>query len=227
MILSTLRDQTAKFCGDKNRTRYPDADYLTALNRAQEQFAMDTRALWKDTTWTSAANTASYSFATASPIATDFMFEESVLFNGLVLKPITRHELAIFSPGTDWTLTTGTPTRYIIDPEEAQKKLLLYPIPTANDASQTISMRYFPLPTALAADTDTPLNSSALLAQFHIGLSAYAAWLLLTTEEMTPEIILKRRELLSIYSDAMAKATDLFKNTVSAQWRLRGTRPIG
>ncbi len=222
MNLSSLRDQTAKFCGDPNRTRYADADYLVALNRAQEQFAMETRSLWKDTTWTSVNGTAAYSFASANPVASDFMFEESVYYNGLLLTPTSRRDLAILAPGTDWTLATGTPTRVIVDPEEAIKGIRLYPIPV--DA-QTISMRYFPLPTALASDSDTPLNSSALMAQFHIGLSAYAAWLLLLTEEVTPGNAQKRDKLLSIYADASTKATDLFKNTVSAPWRMRGSRP--
>lgn len=220
MNLASLRDQAAKFVADPNRTRYADSDYLTALNRAQEQFALDTRALWKDTTWTSAADDATYS------LPSDFMWEESVYFNGLLLAPITRRDLAIFSPDKDWTLSTGTPTRYIIDPEEATKQLLLYPIPTSNDNAKTISMRYFPLPTAMASDTDTPLNSSALMAQFHIGLAAYAAWLLLTTEQMTPDILQKRSILIGIYSDSSTKAIDLFKNTVSAPLRLRGSRPV-
>jgi hypothetical protein len=220
MNLGTLRDQCAKFTGDPDLTRHSAADYLTALNRAQEQFALDTRALWKDKTWTSVSGTATYD------LPTDFMFEDSAMFDGKGIDPISRRDFAVLSPGVDWTLEIGTPTRYLIDPEEAQKKILLYPIPTANDASKTISMRYFPLPTALAADTDTPLNSSALMAQFHIGLAAYAAWLLLLTEEMTPAILQKRRELLTIYADASTKATDLFKNTVSAPWRMRGSRPV-
>ncbi len=220
MNLGTLRDQAAKFVGDPNISRYQAADYLTALNRAQEQFAMDTRSLWKDTTWTSAANDATYA------LPSDFMFEDSVYFGGLLLKPISRRDLAILSPDSDWTLTTGTPTAFLVDPEEAQKTLLLYPIPTDADANKTIAMRYFPLPVALAGDADIPLNSSALMAQFHIGLAAYAAWLLLLTEEVTPGNAQKRANLLSIYSDAATKATDLFKPTVSAPWRMRGSRPV-
>lgn len=220
MNLSTLRDQAAKFAGDPQRTRYPDADYLVALNRAQEQFALDTMALWKDKTWTSVSGQAAYD------LPADFMFEQDAIFNGLPIDPASRRDFAILAPGTDWTLTTGTPTRYLVDPEEAQKKLLLYPMPTDNDAGKTISMRYFPLPTALASDSDIPLNSSALMSQFHIGLAAYAAWLLLLTEEVTPGNAQKRANLLSVYSDAATKATDLFRPTASAPWRMRGSRPV-
>lgn len=219
MNLSALRDQAAKFCADPSQTRYDATTYLTALNRAQEQFCLETRSLFKDTTYTSVANDATYA------LPTDFMWEESVYFAGLLLSPMTRRDFAILSPDSDWTLTTGTPTRYLIDPEEATKQILLYPIPTSNDASKTIAMRYFPLPATLSQDTDTPLNSSALMSQFHIGLAAYAAWLLLTAESMDQATLVKRRELLSIYADSRDKATDLFKNTTSAQWILRGNRP--
>lgn len=219
MNLATLRDQVAKFIGDPDLTRHTPADYLTALNRAQEQFALDTRSLWKDTTWTSVANDATYS------LPSDFMFEESVYFDGLLLTPTSRRDFAILSPKTDWTLTTGTPTRFLIDPEEATKQILLYPIPTANDAGKTIAMRYCPLPTALSADTDIPLNSSALLAQFHLGIASFAAALLLDAESATPELMAKKRELMSRYADMSAKAVDLFRNTSSAPWRMRGSRP--
>ena len=218
MNLATLRDQAAKFCADINQTRYAQDDYLIAINRAQEQFALETRSLWKDTTFTSAAADATYE------LPSDFMFEESVYFDGKPLDPMTRRDFAILSPDTDWTLTTGTPTKYLIDPEEATKQILLYPIPNTNDASKVIALRYFPLPTALSADTDTPLNASLLMAQFHLGLAAYSAWLLLAGEVSSPEIQAKRRDLLAIYQDATEKAVETFKNTVSAGWRMRGTR---
>lgn len=224
MNLSTLRDQTAKFCSDPDRTRFGDSAYLTALNLAQEQFALDTRSLWKDTTWTSTAEDATYAFSAASPVATDFMWEDTIYYDGKLLTPTSRRDFAVLSPGVDWTVETGTPTRVLVDPEEAVKGIRLYPIPT--ESGKTIAMRYFPLPTALADDEDTPLNSSALMAQFHIGLCAYAAWLLLLGETATPEIRQKRSDLLSVYSDAATKANDLFKNTVSAPWRMRGSRPV-
>lgn len=220
MNLATLRDQAAKFAGDRNITRYTSDDYLTAINRAQEQFVMDTRSLWSDTSWTSTSGVAAYA------LPSDFMWEKSVSFNGLPLSPITRIRLGEINAADDWTDDAGTPTNYIVDPEEATKQILLYPIPQDGDASKTIAMRYYPLPAALAADSDIPLNSSALMSQFHLGLAAFAAWLLLTSEQMTPEILQKRSSLMSIYSDSVTKAVDTFKNTASAPIRMRGSRPV-
>ncbi len=220
MITSVLLDHMAKMCGDPDMSRNTRATYLAAANLAQNQFAMETKSLWKDKSWTSVASQAAYD------LPTDFMFERDALFNGIQIDPITRRDLAILAPGVDWTLTTGTPTRYLVDAEEAQKKFLLYPIPTDNDASKTILMRYFPLPTALSADGDTPLNSSALMSQFHIGIASYGAWIVLGYEVATPEIRAKRSDLLSAYADTATKAIDLFKPTVSAPWRMRGSRVV-
>lgn len=215
MNLSQLRTRASDMAGDKNQTRYSATQYLNALNEGQKQFALETRALWKDKSWSHAANDAD------EDLPTDFMWEEEVTYDGIRLEPTTRHELNRLS-GDDWTDDTATtPTRYIIDPEEAVKEIVLYPIPT--DA-KTLVMRYFPLPTDLASDSDIPLNSSALMVQFHLGIAAYAAWLLLFGEQLTPAIIEKRRELLATYADSVSKAQTLFKNTVSAPIKIIGSR---
>ena len=147
------------------------------------------------------------------------MWEDWVTYGGLKLIPISRYELLQLS-GDDWTDDgAALPTHFLIDPEQAVKEIVLYPIPTE---AKTLVMRYFPLPTELTADGDTPLNSSSLMAQFHIGLAAYAAWLMLLSEELTPAIILKRRELAPIYADAVTKAVDTMKNTASAGLKFKG-----
>lgn len=214
MNLGTLRTQTAAFLGDPDQTRFSAAQYLTALNRAQEQFALDTQVLWKDTTWSHAADDAD------EDLPSDFMWEQYVTYDGVKLRPITRFELLQRS-GDDWTDDTAAlPTHFLIDPEEATKKIVLYPKPTT---AKTLALRYFPLPTALSADGDVPLNSSALLAQFHIGLAAYAAWLLLMNEEQSGPVVMKRRELGAIYADIVSRAVETFRNTVSAGLKIKGS----
>ena len=107
------------------------------------------------------------------------MWEDWVTYNGIEIDPISRHGIQKLSTD-DWTLTEGVPTHYIIDPEEAGKRIRLYPIV---QEAKTLSMRYFPLPAEMTADSNTPLNSSALMAQFHLGLAAFTAWLLLQGEQ--------------------------------------------
>ena len=222
MNLASLRDQTSRFVGDPQITRYTAADYIAALNRAQEQFAAESRMLWKDVTWTTVAGTAAYAFSAASTdISSSFMWEDWVTFGGLELSPISRHELNRLSHGDDWTDDAGTPSNFVIDPEEAQKKIRLYPIP---QTAEVLSMRCYVLPTALSGDSDTPFNSSTLTSQFHIALCAYAAYLLLMGEETTSGNVQKRKELLEIYSGGRDLAIDTFKNTMSMGIKIKGSR---
>ncbi len=214
MNLSTLQARAASFLGDVDQTRY-SALYVNSINDAQRQFAMDSKALWKDRAYTSVADTATYT------LPTDFMWEESVTFKGLPLKPISRHTLYTLYPGTDWTLLKGQPTHFMVDGEEAS--LFLRLIPTPQEAA-TISMRYFPFPADVSAGGDTVLNASTLMVQFHLGIAAMAAWIILQSEEVTPSIQLKMREMIKIYSDAVTKAVDTFKNTASEPIRIRPRR---
>lgn len=217
MNAGSINSLAANFCGDPDQTRFA-GKYFDAQNRAQEQFAMDTRALWKDKSWSHAADDAD------EDLPTDFMWEDWVTYGGIKLTPIARYEL-LRQSGDDWTDDeAGTPTHYIIDPEQATKEILLYPIP---QTAGTLVMRYFPLPASVSSDTETPLNSSSLMAQFHVGIAAYQAWLILLYESVTPEIQAKRNNLLAIYNDAVDKATNLFKNTASAGLNIRGSRIYG
>lgn len=204
------------FAEDPAGTRYAGL-YDAALDRAQEQWALDTKTLWKDaSTYTVVSGTSAYS------LPTDFMFEKQVTHKGIQLKPITRSMIQYYS-ANDWaTENTGTPKFYMIDPEEGKKQILLYPIPEADDAGANLILTYYPLPASSTTDSDTPLNSSLLMVQFHIGLAAYTAWLLLLNEPATDDKIKKRAELMDIYSVKKTEAVDLFKNTAAAPIRMRG-----
>ena len=214
MNLGTLRTQASTFVGDVDQTRFTAAQYNTAIDRAQEQFRLDTRALWKHQSFTTADGDADYN------LPSDFQWEDWVTYDGKELPPISRHEIQRIY-GEDWADQNGDPTHFVIDPEEAVKELLL--VPTPNEA-KTVILRYFPLPASLSADSSVPLNSSALLAQFHIGIAAYAAWLILMGETETVEILAKKRELMGLYEKHVSQAIQKFGNTVSAPINIRGSR---
>ena len=185
-------------------------------------FALESNALWKDVTWTTISGTAAYSLASASVDASsNFIFEDFVLYKGYELSPISRHELQRLSPGRDWTTDEGTPTHFILDPNEALKQIRLYPIP---QEAVTLTLRYYCLPDSLSSDSDTPLNSSSLLIQYHTAIAAYAAWLMLLGEDTTPAIVMKRKELIGIYVTGRDLAIDKFKNTASMPLKIKGSR---
>lgn len=217
MILSTMRTFASLFCNDPSLTRFTATQYLSALNEGQLQFALDSKCLFTDTTITVVAGTSSYS------LPTDFMFEKLVTHKQLLLKPISRATITYYK-STDWTTDTGTPKWFNIDPEEARKKILLYPQPTANDTGSNLILTYYPKPSDLVNDTDLPLDSYALLSQFHIAIPCWAAWLLLGYDTATPETQAKRSNLLGQYNDQVTQAIDLFKNTASEPIRMRGGR---
>lgn len=212
MNLTTLQARTARFLGDPDQTRYADA-YVDAINDAQKQFALDSGALFKDQAYTTTADN-----PIAGTLPTDFILEDTVTYDGLPLDPISRHTLYTLYPGTDWTALKGTPKYYMVDPEEAVLSLRLIPIP--QDA-KTVSMRYAPLPADVSGSTDVVLNSSTLLVQFHLGIAALAAWIVLQGETVTPEIQAKAGEMMKIYNDAVTKAIDKFGNTKSEPLRMR------
>ena len=218
MNYSQVKTLAGNFTADISLTRYSTQQYLDAINYANKEFAYDSKALYKDaTTYTVVSETSTYN------LPSDFWLERQVTHKGIELFAISRHTLQR-SNSNDWTLDTGTPTNYIIDPEEARKQIRLYRIPQGDDAGVNLVLTYYPIPTDLSADSDVPLNSSSLMSQFHLGIAAYAATLLLLFETQTPEIALKRSQLMKIYNDKVSLATSYFGNTPSESMQLRGSR---
>lgn len=217
MNFGQLKQQAAVFAGDPNQTRFGTL-LADAVNNAAKQFALDSKALYKDApTYTTVNGTATYD------LPSDFTLERQVTHKGLALKPVTRAQL-LAQNGDDWTDDVGTPTHFIIDPEEARKHLRVYPIPQADDAGANLILTYYPLPSDMSSDSETPLNSYALLAPYHMAIAAYAAWLVLQSEVMTPEIMAKLSGLNRQYQDKVLEAIDKFGNTKSAvlSWRKTG-----
>lgn len=220
MNLSSLTSLCQKFALDAGGTRFA-GQYTDALNLANQQFAYDSKALWKDhTTYTVVDGTAAYD------LPSDFWLEKRITHKGLKLDPISRATLdeEYQGTGTDWTAESGTPTHYIIDPEQGRKKLTLFPKPTGGDTGANLILTYYPVPTDMAVDADIPLNSSSLMVQFHIALAAWAAWLLLSGEEATPAKEKQRDRMKELYDNKVSEAVDYFKNTASEPLRMKGGR---
>ena len=209
MTRAELRTLTSRFCEDPNQTKFSADKYNDGLDKAEKQFAMDSKALYKDSAITMVLDQAAYS------LPSDFMLEKQVVLNGIELKPISRASLQIVKKAERWDDDTGSPKYFIIDPEEARKTISLYPIPDSTVDGTNLVLTYYCFPAAMSSDTSVPLNGSALMVQFHTGLAAYAAWLLLMYLTQTPEIAQKRSELFSIYTTKVNEAIQTFGNTKS------------
>ena len=218
MNLSQIRTLASLFVTDPNQTRFSPSQYDTAINRAQEQFAFDSKSLFKDApTYTVVDGTATYD------LPSDFWLEKQVTHKGLELTPISRATLQL-NNGDDWTDDTGTPRHYIIDPEEARKQIRLYRIPQAGDAGANLILTYYPVPASVSSDSDVPLNSSSLMVQFHTAIAYYAAYLLNMYEVATPEIQAKQSMFMREYQNKVIEAIDNFGNSKMEGLRLRGSR---
>ena len=209
MNRSELRSLTANFCEDPGQTKFTPTKYNDGLETAQKQFAVDSKALYKTYSYTLAVDTAPYD------LPTDYVQDKLVMLNGVALEPISRATLAELYKGRRWDTLTGTPRNYISDPMEAQKKLILFPIPDSVVDGTDLSLTYVALPAAMSSDSASPFNSSALMAQFHIAVASYAAWLLLGYLTPTDAIISKRRDLISTYTGKVNEAIQGFGDTPS------------
>ena len=212
--------QVSHFINDPNNYRVSTTQITDAFNRTQSQFVLDSLALYKDDTITTVSGIAAYD------LPTDFMFEKLVELKGIGLKPISRATLDYYNTSDRWDDDAGTPEYFMINPEEAKKTITLFPIPQSGDAgSDNMILTYYPFPSTLvyAEQTDI-LNGSALMVQFHMGLCAYAAWLLLMNEDMTESIQSKRRDLKKMYDDAVSDAISKFGDTVSEPIMMKGGR---
>lgn len=217
MNLGQLSTQAAIFAEDVNQTRFGGL-YTNAANRAQEQFVLDSGCLRKEKTYTLVAGQADYD------LPTDFLWPIKATHQGLRIDPISRETLEFYQRTKRWDDEAGTPRRYITNPDEARKTFTTVPIPQAEDEGANTVLYYAAKPTEMAADTDTPLNGSTLLAPYHMGIAAYQAWLLLGGEKATPEIMAKFAHLTKIYQGKVLEAIDRFKETPSEPMRMRGGR---
>lgn len=213
MNLGELRTLASQLCEDPRITKFTAIQYNDAINKSAQQFAMDSKALYKDSAIVMIAQTAAY------PLPTDFMLEKEVTLNGIALKPISRATLQAKKTSERWDDDYGTPKYFIIDPEEARKTISLYPIPDNEDAGTSLVLTYYAFPTLMTTDVSLPLNGSTLMVQFHTGLAAYAAWLLMMYLPQTPEIAQKRSGFFSMYKDKIDEAIQTFGTTKSEPLR--------
>jgi len=208
-----IRTMASRLVEDPSSTKFSVVVVNDSIDKANKQFSLDSKALYKDSAITMVSGTAAYS------LPTDFMYEKEVTLNGIKLDPISRATLQSFKTSDKWSDDEGTPKYFVIDPEENRKTITLYPKPSNTDDGTAIVLTYYPVPVTMTADSDVPLNSSSLMVQFHTGLAHYAAWLLLGYITQTAEIAQKRAGFQKEYQDKVAEAIQTFGNTKSESLR--------
>lgn len=108
-------------------------------------------------------------------LPTDLLDVMRVAHNGLKIEGVSQYELDVLY-NSDWTDDTGTPAKYYIDLDPNNKKIHLFPIPTAGDAgTNNLVIEYLKIPPTLTNDSSVPFDSHTLLAPYHDAISYGAA----------------------------------------------------
>ena len=150
---SDIQSLINQYINDPNDSLWTAAQKQAKIQEAQEQFVEDTQALTDTQSFSVVAGTNAYA------LSTDTLDILRVGLNGVKLRRYAKFDLDILTRG-NWAVTTGTPVSYYVGYTSTNKNLVLYPIPTANDAgSSNLVVEYVKVPPTLSSDSSTPLNS--------------------------------------------------------------------
>lgn len=215
MDRGTARAFVALKMEDPNLSRFTEAQYNSAIALAEQQFALDTRTLQKETTLTVVAAESEIA------LPTDFLVATLVRHKGLMLRPVRKSDLA-FQAGVDWTTITGTPKSYYIDEED--EKIGLFPKPTSEDAGAYLTLNYAAFPVTISADGTSLLNAKAILANYHQAVVSYATFLMLGYQPASQEVLAKRNDCLGEYTMYRDRAIDTYANMADEPIQMKGGR---
>lgn len=174
------------------------------IEKAQEQFVLDTRSLKDVFSITIVADTSEYS------LPTDIFCSLRVAHNGKKLESISAYELDLLYK-SDWSILTGTPTKYFVDLDPNNKKIRFFPIPQSGDAGANTTMEYIKFPPALSSDSSLPLDGHTLLTPYHDAIAYWAAQSLLGINPDQTRVAMIGK-YLSEYQKIVDKCIDTFRD---------------
>jgi len=190
------------------------------IQKAQEWFVLETRALTDNTTDTSVADQAAYD------LPSDVLDIKRMAHKGLELRRISKFELDRYT-GQDWTDDKGTPKFYYVDLDPNNKKYYLYPIPQGEDAGANVAVEYIKLPPALSSDSSTPFDGHTLMVAYHDALAYKAAATLLDIQPTQESIVMAQR-YEKRFDELVSHCIETFKALSATQpIRMRGGRNVG
>jgi hypothetical protein len=177
MDVETITDRARLILGEPtDGGAWTDAQFLTAINEAQDDVAIRTKCLKTYAQFTTSASTAEYSIAEASlanfiDIAEVWYFWDTDLYD--VLRSVTRDELAFIQ--SQYRGNSGTPEAYCYE-----DRVIEFDIET--EASKTVRVYYYKLPTALTVDSSV----STIPTKFHQTLIYYVCWKFAESDGLDP-----------------------------------------
>lgn len=202
---------------DPNNDEYTVAQVQAAIQWAQEQFVLDTRALRDSTTGSTVANQQEYA------LPTDVMDIIRLAVSGVELQRISKADLDFYNTAR-WDQTYGTtPIYFYVDLDPNNQKYGFYPIPSASGSSD-IAIEYVKIPPVLSSDSSVPLDGHTLLIPFHNALAELAA-LDLLKNKTDPVFNLIKADCRRAYNDAVSDCIETFKHLEQTEnLRFKGGR---
>lgn len=211
MTRANLVTRIGQLINDPSDQRFTASQKQDEIQKAQEMFVLDTKCLKDVSTITIVSGTNSYA------LPTDILDVMRVAHKNLKLERLSEYELDVIF-NADWTVTTGTPTKYYIDLDPNNQKIILYPIPQSADAGANLTIEYIKIPPTLSSDSSVPLDSHTLLIPYHDALAYWAAASLLS--------ILPDQAALVEMGQYMKKYDEYVEHCINTFKGLEQSRPI-
>lgn len=225
MNLTEIQSLVGSLCNDAGHDRYSLSDINTELDNSQDSWNISAKIISDTVTLTTVDGTRQY--ALSSLTGTPISFPR-VTHKGIDLEKRSKSYFDLYS-GEDWTATTGTPTAFYIEAQDADNQYLtVRPVPGGNDAGANLVVEYIKRHTPMSASTDTPFMSvtteNYLLRPYDWGL-AYDAASRLLVRDPTQENVVKVANFAKIASNVMANVIQVFKSLEQEEpHRIRGGR---
>lgn len=178
MTRATIRTEARRQCGEPTSGgRWTDANYDSAIERAQEDFVLRTKCLKTYAEFTTTADTPEYdigedSLANFLDLAEVWYFDSTT--NYRKLKPVTRDELSFMQGevrGTD-----GIPTAYCYEDRVIE-------FDAEPEASKTVRVYYYYMPATLSSDSSV----SNVPVKFHNALVNFTCWKFKEADDLDTE----------------------------------------
>jgi len=197
MTRATIRTEARRQVAEPTSGgRWTDANYDSAIERAQEDFVLRTKCLKMYAEFTTTADTPEYdisedSLANFLDLAEVWYFDSTTRYRKL--RPVTRDEMSRLqseSRGTD-----AAPTFYCYEDRVLE-------FDTEADADKTIRVYYYYLPAALSEDASVP----DVPVKFHNALVNFTCWKFKEADDLDTEGAMYFK---AMYEEDVLKALDI------------------
>lgn len=226
MTLSDLQTLIGNLTTDPSHDRYTTTDIGIELDNSQDEWNSEIGIIKDTVTVTVVDGTRQYAISGLTGTVIGFA---RVTHKGLLLEKVDKNWLDLYAGGTDWTQSTGTPKKYLIEATDPDVQYItLYPTPTSIDAGAYLVVEYIKRHTSMSASSDVPFmsgtSSNSILRPYDWGL-AYSTAARLLLRDPAKESAAKVQNYTTVAQKVKADVIQVFKQLEAEEpHRVRGGR---